>query len=108
MLIGKVAMVFMAYMVTTVLQATTRRFWFAPAMNVNMYEKPAVIRNISTLAKDGYRFIEPSEGFLPVVMSEKNDLKNQRKLKTSSIEVFPGENHLRISCVKILQKDFLR
>lgn len=62
--IGKLANGIADDMVTTTLLATTAEVWIAPAMNVHMYENKAVIRNIQTLHRDGYRFIEPSEGFL--------------------------------------------
>ncbi len=62
--IGKLANGIADDMVTTTLLATTADVWIAPAMNVHMYEHPAVIRNINQLSKDGYSFIEPSEGFL--------------------------------------------
>lgn len=51
-------------MVTTVLLATKAPVWLAPAMNVHMYEHPAVRQNMRTLQSFGYRFIEPSEGLL--------------------------------------------
>ncbi|AOV08313.1 bifunctional phosphopantothenoylcysteine decarboxylase/phosphopantothenate--cysteine ligase CoaBC [Sporosarcina ureilytica] len=62
--LGKVANGIADNMVTTTLLATTAEVWFAPAMNVHMYENKAVMRNIATLVSDGHRFIEPSEGFL--------------------------------------------
>ncbi|WP_391121111.1 bifunctional phosphopantothenoylcysteine decarboxylase/phosphopantothenate--cysteine ligase CoaBC [Psychrobacillus sp. L3] len=62
--IGKLANGIADDMVTTTLLATTANVWIAPAMNVHMYENAAVIRNITRLSKDGYSFIEPSEGFL--------------------------------------------
>lgn len=62
--IGKLANGIADDMVTTILLATQADVWIAPAMNVHMYEHPAVIRNIAQLHSDGYRFIEPSEGFL--------------------------------------------
>ena len=62
--IGKLANGIADNMVTTTLLATTADVWIAPAMNVHMYDHPAVIRNIQQLSKDGYSFIEPSEGFL--------------------------------------------
>lgn len=37
---------------------------FAPAMNVNMWNHPAVQRNIRTLRSDGYLICPPEEGFL--------------------------------------------
>lgn len=62
--IGKVANGLADDMVTTTILASTADVWFAPAMNVDMYANQAVMRNIDRLAQDGYRFIEPSEGFL--------------------------------------------
>lgn len=37
---------------------------FAPAMNTNMWQNPAVIANVRQLAAAGYRFIAPGEGEL--------------------------------------------
>ena len=51
-------------MITTTLLAATSPVWIAPAMNVHMYEHPAVKRNIETLEQYGYTFIEPGEGYL--------------------------------------------
>ncbi len=38
--------------------------WIAPAMNVHMYDHPAVQKNIRHLRHYGYQFIEPGEGYL--------------------------------------------
>ncbi|MET3575240.1 bifunctional phosphopantothenoylcysteine decarboxylase/phosphopantothenate--cysteine ligase CoaBC [Bhargavaea ullalensis] len=62
--IGKLANGIADDMVTTTLLAATSEVWIAPAMNVHMYGHPAVGRNIGRLHEDGFRFIEPSEGFL--------------------------------------------
>ncbi|MDX8365011.1 bifunctional phosphopantothenoylcysteine decarboxylase/phosphopantothenate--cysteine ligase CoaBC [Cytobacillus sp. IB215665] len=62
--IGKLANGIADDMLTTTLLATTAPVWVAPAMNVHMYDHPAVIQNISKLASFGYEFIEPSEGYL--------------------------------------------
>ncbi|MTH52688.1 bifunctional phosphopantothenoylcysteine decarboxylase/phosphopantothenate--cysteine ligase CoaBC [Bacillus mangrovi] len=62
--IGKLASGIADDMLTTTLLATTAPVWIAPAMNVHMYDHPAVKRNIRTLYEDGCRFIEPSEGYL--------------------------------------------
>ncbi|QUW21828.1 bifunctional phosphopantothenoylcysteine decarboxylase/phosphopantothenate--cysteine ligase CoaBC [Sporosarcina sp. Marseille-Q4063] len=91
-IIGKVANGISDDMVSTVLLATTAEVWFAPAMNVNMYEKQAVIRNIDTLAKDGYRFIEPSEGFLACGYVGKGRLEEPEKIVALVEENFLGEN----------------
>lgn len=63
-IIGKMANGIADNMVTTTLLATTSPVWVAPAMNVHMYEHPAVKKNIETLHHFGYQFIEPSEGYL--------------------------------------------
>jgi phosphopantothenoylcysteine decarboxylase/phosphopantothenate--cysteine ligase len=63
-LIGKLANGIADDMLTTVLLATKAPVMVAPAMNVNMYEHPAVQRNMRRLAEDGYRFIEPGVGLL--------------------------------------------
>ncbi|MFT4413510.1 bifunctional phosphopantothenoylcysteine decarboxylase/phosphopantothenate--cysteine ligase CoaBC [Fredinandcohnia humi] len=63
-MIGKLANGIADNMITTTLLAATVPVWIAPAMNVHMYDHPAVRRNIAVLAGDGYKFIEPSEGYL--------------------------------------------
>ncbi|MBW4083971.1 bifunctional phosphopantothenoylcysteine decarboxylase/phosphopantothenate--cysteine ligase CoaBC [Paenibacillus sp. S150] len=51
-------------MLSTTLLAATAPVMVAPAMNVNMYQHPAVLANIDTLYKRGVQFIEPGEGLL--------------------------------------------
>ena len=36
----------------------------APAMNVNMFEHPAVVENLEILARRGVRFVDPGSGYL--------------------------------------------
>ncbi|MFX3674158.1 MAG: bifunctional phosphopantothenoylcysteine decarboxylase/phosphopantothenate--cysteine ligase CoaBC [Paenisporosarcina sp.] len=79
-LIGKLANGIGDDMVTTTLLATTAKVWIAPAMNVHMYDHPAVKRNISLLAEDGYEFIEPSEGFLACGYVGKGRLEEPEKI----------------------------
>ncbi|MER2262869.1 MAG: bifunctional phosphopantothenoylcysteine decarboxylase/phosphopantothenate--cysteine ligase CoaBC [Psychrobacillus sp.] len=67
-------------MVATTLLATTADVWIAPAMNVHMYDHPAVKRNIEQLSKDGYSFIEPSEGFLACGYVGKGRLEEPEKI----------------------------
>jgi len=78
--IGKLANGIADNMVTTTLLATTAPVWIAPAMNVHMYEHPAVIKNISTLSSFGYRFIEPSEGQLACGYVGKGRLEEPEKI----------------------------
>jgi len=62
--IGKIANGIADNMITTTLLAATSPVWVAPAMNVHMYDHPAVKKNLQTLQSFGYQFIEPSEGYL--------------------------------------------
>lgn len=78
--IGKLANGIADNMVTTTLLATTAEVWLAPAMNVDMYENKAVMRNIERLVQDGYRFIEPSEGFLACGYVGKGRLEEPEKI----------------------------
>jgi len=78
--IGKLANGVGDDMVTTTLLATTAKVWIAPAMNVHMYDHPAVKRNIATLAEDGYKFIEPSDGFLACGYVGKGRLEEPEKI----------------------------
>jgi phosphopantothenoylcysteine decarboxylase/phosphopantothenate--cysteine ligase len=48
---------------TTVL-VTTSPVLIAPAMNCDMWDKPAVQRNVSQLVDDGYHLVGPEEGWL--------------------------------------------
>jgi phosphopantothenoylcysteine decarboxylase/phosphopantothenate--cysteine ligase len=63
-IIGKMANGIADDIVTTSYLATKAPVWIVPAMNVNMYHHPAVQNNMRRLAEYGYRFIEPTEGYL--------------------------------------------
>jgi len=78
--IGKLANGIGDDMVTTTLLAATAPIWVAPAMNVHMYDHPAVKRNIERLHQDGIRFIEPSEGFLACGYVGKGRLEEPEKI----------------------------
>lgn len=62
--LGKIAHGISDNMLTATVLAFTKTIYLAPAMNSNMYNNPAVIDNIQTLLKRGFKFIEPGEGFL--------------------------------------------
>ena len=86
--IGKLANGIADDMVTTTLLATTAPVWLAPAMNVHMYDHPAVLRNIDTLYRDGYRFIEPSEGYLACGYVGKGRLEEPENITALVVEHF--------------------
>ncbi|WP_099363057.1 bifunctional phosphopantothenoylcysteine decarboxylase/phosphopantothenate--cysteine ligase CoaBC [Fredinandcohnia onubensis] len=79
-IIGKLANGIADNMITTTLLANTVPVWIAPAMNVHMYDHPAVKRNIEILARDGYQFIEPSEGYLACGYVGKGRLEEPEKI----------------------------
>lgn len=51
-------------MLTTTLLATKAPVYIAPAMNVHMYEHPAIVKHMKQLDHWGYHFIEPGAGYL--------------------------------------------
>ncbi|MGV3487803.1 MAG: bifunctional phosphopantothenoylcysteine decarboxylase/phosphopantothenate--cysteine ligase CoaBC [Tuberibacillus sp.] len=51
-------------MVTTAVLATQAPVWVAPAMNVNMYHHPAVMKNLAAIQDYGYRILDPGVGLL--------------------------------------------
>ncbi len=63
-IIGKYANGIADDMLSTTLLATTAPVYIAPAMNVDMYQHPAVQDNLDLLAKRGVHFIDPNEGYL--------------------------------------------
>ncbi|PKG25221.1 bifunctional phosphopantothenoylcysteine decarboxylase/phosphopantothenate--cysteine ligase CoaBC [Niallia nealsonii] len=90
--IGKLANGIADNMVTTTLLAATSDVWIAPAMNVHMYDHPAVQKNIQTLYDYGYRFINPGEGYLACGYIGKGRLEEPEKIIAHIEEYFSKEN----------------
>lgn len=63
-IIGKYANGIADDMLSTTLLATKAPVYIAPAMNVDMYQHPAVQNNLAVLEKRGVRLIDPNEGYL--------------------------------------------
>lgn len=101
-MIGKLANGIADDMISTTLLATTAKVWIAPAMNVHMYDHPAVKRNIETLASFDYQFVEPSEGYLACGYVGKGRLEEPEKIvellhgffETSNNQPLKGKNIL--------------
>ncbi|KYD08196.1 bifunctional phosphopantothenoylcysteine decarboxylase/phosphopantothenate--cysteine ligase CoaBC [Heyndrickxia sporothermodurans] len=87
-IIGKLANGIADDMISTTLLATTSPVWIAPAMNVHMYDHPAVKRNIQILAGFGYKFVEPSEGHLACGYVGKGRLEEPEKIVSLISEHF--------------------
>lgn len=63
-IIAKIANGFADDLASTTLLAANKPVYVAPAMNVEMWKKPATQRNIKTLKADGIKIIEPGKGDL--------------------------------------------
>jgi phosphopantothenoylcysteine decarboxylase/phosphopantothenate--cysteine ligase len=63
-IIGKLANGIADDFLSTLYTATRAPVLVAPAMNTQMFEHPAVRKNLETLAARGVRFVEPGEGYL--------------------------------------------
>jgi phosphopantothenoylcysteine decarboxylase/phosphopantothenate--cysteine ligase len=63
-IIGKLAAGIADDLLTTLALSVKAPIMIAPAMNVNMFKNRIVQRNIASLKKEGFRFIEPEKGYL--------------------------------------------
>lgn len=68
-------------MLLNVLAANTKPVILAPAMNVDMYNQPAIRRNMQTLMDDGYHFIDSESGFLACGYNAKGRMANVPDIK---------------------------
>jgi phosphopantothenoylcysteine decarboxylase / phosphopantothenate---cysteine ligase len=62
--IGKFARGIADDALSTLFLATRAPVLVAPAMNVNMFEHPAVVENLALLRARGVRFVDPGDGYL--------------------------------------------
>ncbi|MEH7247008.1 bifunctional phosphopantothenoylcysteine decarboxylase/phosphopantothenate--cysteine ligase CoaBC [Neobacillus niacini] len=89
-------------MITTTLLAATAPVWIAPAMNVHMYDHPAVKKNIATLSSYHYQFIEPSEGYLACGYVGKGRLEEPEKIVELIKQHFLKKNSLKLKGKNVL------
>ncbi|MDQ1003781.1 phosphopantothenoylcysteine decarboxylase/phosphopantothenate--cysteine ligase [Neobacillus niacini] len=100
--IGKLANGIADNMITTTLLAATAPVWIAPAMNVHMYDHPAVKKNLSILASYGYQFIEPSEGYLACGYVGKGRLEEPEKIVELTKQHFFNKSSLKLKGKTVL------
>ncbi|MEH7441011.1 bifunctional phosphopantothenoylcysteine decarboxylase/phosphopantothenate--cysteine ligase CoaBC [Bacillus sp. JJ1122] len=91
-IIGKLANGIADDMISTTLLAATAPIWIAPAMNVHMYNHPAVRKNMETLRSFGFDFIEPAEGYLACGYTGKGRLEEPETIVDFAIKFFNREN----------------
>jgi phosphopantothenoylcysteine decarboxylase / phosphopantothenate---cysteine ligase len=100
--IGKLANGIADNMITTTLLAATAPVWIAPAMNVHMYDHPAVKKNLSILASYGYQFIEPNEGYLACGYVGKGRLEEPEKIVELTKQHFFNKSSLKLKGKTVL------
>ncbi|MGP1907450.1 bifunctional phosphopantothenoylcysteine decarboxylase/phosphopantothenate--cysteine ligase CoaBC [Metabacillus sp. JX24] len=100
--IGKLANGIADDMLTTTLLASTAPVWIAPAMNVHMYDHPAVQKNIMTLSQFGYQYIEPSEGYLACGYVGKGRLEEPEKITALIAAYFSAEAEQPLKGKKVI------
>lgn len=101
-ILGKIANGIADDMLSTVILASKAPVYIAPAMNVNMYAHPAVVKNMRELEQSGYYFIEPGAGYLACGWVGKGRLEEPEKI----IEVIEAhqqqQNDLFLTGKKVL------
>ncbi|WP_338555818.1 bifunctional phosphopantothenoylcysteine decarboxylase/phosphopantothenate--cysteine ligase CoaBC [Paenibacillus sp. KS-LC4] len=117
--IGKMANGLADDMLSTTLLAATSPVLVAPAMNVHMYEHPAVAQNLQTLADRGVMFVDPGEGQLAcgyvakgrlaepeeIVHAVEEWFSRSRKLAGKHVLVTAGGTVERLDPVRYLTND---
>lgn len=81
-------------MLSTTLLATTAPIVIAPAMNVHMWEHPAVESNVATLTARGVRFVEPGTGQLACGYVGKGRLAEPDEIADAVVGLLAGPKPL--------------
>lgn len=100
--IGKMANGIADDIVTTAYLATKAPVWIAPAMNVNMYNHPAVQHNMRRLIDYGYRFVEPGEGYLACGWIGKGRMAEPMDILQQIEMLFADAQPRDMECVRLL------
>lgn len=93
-IIGKLAGGIADDMLSTMLLATTAPVLLAPAMNVHMWEHPAVMDNVRKLAARGIRFVEPGTGQLACGYVGKGRLAEPDEIAETAAAMLAGPKPL--------------
>lgn len=93
--IGKLASGIADDALSTLLLATSKPVFMAPAMNCNMYEHPAVQANIQTLKERGIRLIEAQSGFLACGTEGKGRMEEPERIFETVTRFLEGSDILK-------------
>ncbi len=94
-IIGKLANGIADDALSTLLLATKKPVFMAPAMNCNMYEHPAVQANMQTLVARGVRLIEPGNGFLACGTEGKGRMEEPERIFETVTRYLEGSDTLK-------------
>lgn len=76
-------------LLSTLLLSFTGPVLVAPAMNSEMWEKPAVQRNLSQLREDGLHVAEPGEGWLSCRQKGVGRMAEPNEIKSAILALLP-------------------
>lgn len=93
--IGKLASGIADDALSTLLLATSKPVFMAPAMNCNMYEHPAVQANLQTLKERGIRLIEAQSGFLACGTEGKGRMEEPERIFETVTRFLEGSDILK-------------
>jgi len=79
---------------TTLYLATTAPVVVAPAMNVNMWNHPAMQSNLAILKKRGVKIVEPGEGYLACGMIGAGRLAENEAIVAATLEALGASQEL--------------
>jgi phosphopantothenoylcysteine decarboxylase/phosphopantothenate--cysteine ligase len=100
-LLGKMARGIADDFLTTLYLATKAPVVVAPAMNVNMWEHPAVRENVARLRERGVRVVEPEEGYLACGMTGAGRLASLDAILAAALEVLGLRRDLQDEAVLV-------
>lgn len=78
-------------LLSTLLLAFTGPVLMAPAMNCEMWEKPAVQRNVATLVEDGVQIIQPGTGWLSCRETGTGRMAEADEIATAIAAILPAK-----------------
>jgi phosphopantothenoylcysteine decarboxylase / phosphopantothenate---cysteine ligase len=93
--IGKLANGLADDFLSTLYTATRAPVLVAPAMNTQMFEHPAVRKNLETLAARGVSFVEPGEGYLACGWIGRGRLAEPEEIVTAAEAILRPAGPLR-------------
>ena len=94
-MIGKLASGIADDALSTLLLATRKPLFMAPAMNCNMYEHPAVQGNLQLLRERGVRLIEAQSGFLACGTEGKGRMEEPERIFEAVTRFLEGRDVLK-------------